>query len=255
MEFEKWDALGNTYLLVQQPDAGVLTVDRVQALCDPKIGIGSDGVLEVVHRDGARAEVVIWNPDGSVAEMSGNGLRIAAAWLAREIGVDQVTVASRERRLSARLVGDGAVELRIGAVAVGDLEKVDVDGEHVELTAVSVGNPHAVIRREVAARDELLRLGPVIEVHPRFPGRTNVQLMRVVDRHTIGVLVWERGAGETASSGSSATAAAAAAVAHGWCDSPVSVLLPGGELSVRLEGGEATLTGQVARMAMGTTDL
>lgn len=255
MRFEKWEALGNSYLLVEQPDAGQLTVDRVQRLCDARTGIGADGVLELIDHRGARAEVVIWNPDGSVAEMSGNGLRIAAAWLAGESGEGTVTVTSAGRELSATLFADGTVQIELGAVTVGAPEILDVAGEAVELTPVSVGNPHAVVRLDTATRRDLLRLGPSLEVHPRFPGRTNVQLVRVVDRQAIDVLVWERGAGETASSGSSATAAAAAAAAHGWCDPPITVRLPGGALTVALESGHATLLGDVTRVARGDTDL
>jgi diaminopimelate epimerase len=128
-------------------------------------------------------------------------------------------------------------------------ETIDVDGEPVELTPVSVGNPHAVVRRD-PDRDELLRLGPLLERHPRFPDRTNVQLVRVDGPHDLTVGVWERGAGETLASGSSSVAAAAAAIAQGWCESPVRVHLPGGELLVELdEHGEARLTGPVVELA------
>jgi diaminopimelate epimerase len=127
-------------------------------------------------------------------------------------------------------------------VEVGETETIDVNGEAVELTPVSVGNPHAVIRRE-PDRDELLRLGPLVERHERFPERTNVQLVRVDGPHEISVGVWERGAGETLSSGTSSVAAGAAAVANGWCESPVTVHLAGGDLQVELHDGEARLTG------------
>ena len=114
---------------------------------------------------------------------------------------------------------------------------------------MSVGNPHAVIRRE-PEREELLRLGPLLEHHPRFPDRTNVQLVRVDSPHDLTVLVWERGAGETLSSGTSSVAATAAAIANGWCESPVRVHLPGGELVVELdERGAARLTGPVVELA------
>jgi diaminopimelate epimerase len=109
-------------------------------------------------------------------------------------------------------------------------------------TPVSVGNPHAVIRRE-PVRTELLRLGPLVETHERFPDRTNVQLVRVDGRHELTVGVWERGAGETLSSGTSSVAAGAAAVANGWCESPITVHLAGGDLTVELVDGEARLTG------------
>jgi diaminopimelate epimerase len=131
----------------------------------------------------------------------------------------------------------------MGKVEVGEPETIDVGGEAVELVPVSVGNPHAVIRRE-PERDELLRLGPRVERHARFPERTNVQLVRVDGSSDVTVAVWERGAGETLSSGTSAVAVAAAAVQHGWCESPVTVHLAGGELVVSLdEGMNAKLVG------------
>jgi diaminopimelate epimerase len=243
MKLSKWHGLGNDYLLVERAELEApLTPERVRRICDYHFGVGSDGILEIVSADGDRAEVVIWNPDGSTAELSGNGTRIAARWLARRGGVDQVRIAVGEREVSARIGTGREIELDVGAVDVGETETIVVGGEDVELTPVSVGNPHAVIRRE-PDREELLRLGPLVERHERFPERTNVQLVRVDGPHELSVGVWERGAGETLSSGTSAVAASAAAVANGWCESPVTVHLAGGDLRVELRGGTATLTG------------
>ena len=140
----------------------------------------------------------------------------------------------------------------MGPVEVGDPESLEVGGLTLEFTPVSVGNPHAVILRD-ANRAELLRLGPLVENHPRFPERTNVQLVRVDSRSDVAVSVWERGAGETLSSGTSACAVAGAAVVRGWCDSPVIVHLAGGELLVELDGGmEARLTGPAQEIFTGT---
>ena len=242
MRFSKWHGLGNDYLLVERAELDVpLTPERVQKLCDYHFGVGSDGILEVVSANGAEAELVIWNPDGSTAELSGNGTRIAARWLARRSGEEAVRVRIGPREVAAEVRGRD-VELDVGEVEVGEPEKLEVGGEEVELTPVSVGNPHAVIRRE-PDRDDLLRLGPLVENHQRFPDRTNVQLVRVDGPHELTIGVWERGAGETLSSGTSSVAASAAAVARGWCESPVTVHLAGGDLKVELEGGRATLTG------------
>jgi diaminopimelate epimerase len=254
MRFSKWHALGNAYLVVEQPDAGPLTPERVRRLCDVDTGLGSDGVVEVVETHGATAAIVIWNPDGSTAEMSGNGVRIAARWLADESGSDAVTVGVGGRDVPSRLLEEPMLETHVGAVEVGRPEELDVDGG-LEVTPASVGNPHAVVRLDTATREDLLRLGPEIETHRRFPERTNVQLVRVDDRHQLTVLVWERGAGETSASGSSSVAAAAVAVARGWAESPVTVHLPGGDLHVRLEAGLATLVGPVERISTGETDL
>jgi diaminopimelate epimerase len=242
MRFSKWHGLGNDYLLVERATLDVpLTPERVKRICDYHFGVGSDGILEVVSANGAEAEVVIWNPDGSTAELSGNGTRIAARWLARRSGEDVVRIRVGPREVSAQLRGH-EVELDVGQVEVGELETIDVGGENVELTPVSVGNPHAVIRREPDSA-EVRRLGPLVETHERFPERTNVQLVRVDGPNELSVGVWERGAGETLSSGTSSVAAAAAAVARGWCESPVTVHLAGGDLLVELADGKATLTG------------
>jgi diaminopimelate epimerase len=255
MRFEKWHALGNSYLLVEQPEAGTLTPDRVRRLCDAKTGIGSDGVLDVGSRDGARATVVIWNRDGSTAEMSGNGTRIAAAWLLREAEAERVEITTAGRVVRAEATADGVVRQTMGEVSVAENEELDVAGERLSVVPVDVGNPHAVVLRHDLSRDDLLRLGPAIETHPRFPQRTNVQLARPEPRDVVTVLVWERGAGETAASGSSAVAVAAAAVARGWSDSPVRVVMPGGSLVVTVTGGSATLEGPAEQICAGTTRL
>ena len=235
MNFSKWHGLGNDYLLVERAElAFPLTPERVQKLCDYHFGVGSDGIVEVTAANGDRAEVVIWNPDGSTAELSGNGTRIAARWLARRSGSGEVRIAVGPREVVATMRDGKLVEMDVGAVDVGEPETLDVGGEPVEFVPVSVGNPHAVIRRE-PERHVLLRLGPLVESHERFPERTNVQLVRVDGPHDVRVGVWERGAGETLSSGTSAVAVAGAAVRQGWCKSPVTVHLAGGELEVTLD--------------------
>jgi len=246
VRFSKWHALGNSYLLVEEP----VDAELARRLCDPRRGIGSDGVLEVVAIHGAHAELVIWNPDGSTAELSGNGARIAARWLALRSGDARVGLRVGGREVAAAVDGE-QVRLEVGAVRVDEVETLEVGEERVELTPVSVGNPHAVVRIE-PDRATLLRLGPALERHERFPERTNVQLVRVDGRHDLTVAVWERGAGETESSGTSAVAAAAAAVANGWAESPVTVRLPGGDLLVELDGdGRATLVGPAVEIARG----
>lgn len=244
MTLSKWQALGNDYLLVERAELPEpLTPDRVRHLCDHHYGVGSDGLLEIMKVKGPYAEVCIWNPDGSTAEFSGNGMRIVAAWLARESRSARVTLAAGPRRVEANIRDGDRIELDVGRVEVGKIEALDLGDERVELTPVSVGNPHAVVRRE-PERGELRRVGPRIERHSRFPERTNVQLVRVDGLHDVTVGVWERGAGETLASGSSAVAAAAAAVENGWCESPVNVHLPGGDLLVELQtDGSARLTG------------
>jgi diaminopimelate epimerase len=252
MRFSKWHGLGNDYLLVQRVETGsALTPEQVRKLCDYHFGVGSDGVLEVLSADGNAAEVLIWNPDGSTAELSGNGTRIAARWLARRSGAQTVRIRVGKREVVARMREGLQVEMDMGRVEVGRPEQLDVGGETLEFTPASVGNPHAVVRLE-PDRSALLRLGPLIENHARFPGRTNVQLVRVDGPGELTVAVWERGAGETRASGTSAVAAAAVAVASGWCESPVTVHLPGGNLVVRLDAeSRATLVGPAVEICRG----
>jgi len=230
MRSSKWSAHGNVYLLV---DGERLTPERASALSRSE---GTDGVVEIVERDGAEATVAIWNPDGSRAEMSGNGTRIAAAWLADETRAGEVSVRVGDRVTSARVVGEG-IEQALGPVVVGRPEVVD----GIEFRPVSVGNPHAVV---LGDPDEIRRIGPLLERHPRFPEGTNVQVARVEGAGHITARVWERGVGETQSSGTSAVAVAAAT--HG--DGQVAVAFPGGTLDVRLAGGEAFLTGPADRL-------
>lgn len=247
LAFSKWHAHGNAYLVVEDAK---LTEERVRDLCDPNRGAGSDGILEVTALDGAVAELRVWNPDGSIAELSGNGARIAARWLAERAGADEVILRLGGRDVGGRMLGDD-VRVDLGPVAVGEMETLDVNGELVELTPVAVGNPHVVVRVE-PDRETLLRLGPALERHERFPDGTNVQLVRVDGPGELTVRVWERGAGETEASGSSAVAAAAAAVDSGWCESPVTVHMPGGDLLVELdEENRAALTGPVVEICRG----
>jgi diaminopimelate epimerase len=227
MRSSRWQAQGNVYLVT---DDGPLTPDGVRS----DVG-DADGILEVFRTGEDWLEIAIWNPDGSRAEMSGNGTRIAASWLAERTGADEVVVRVGPREVQARMLGGDLVEQNLGAVSVGEPEEV----EGIRLTTVDVGNPHAVVEGDPA---QLPRIGPLLEVHERFPRRTNVQVAR---RTATGIeaRVWERGAGETASSGSSAVAVAAA-----FGCQPVVVSFPGGELTVRFVGAEALLTGPATRV-------
>ena len=227
MRSSRWDAQGNIYLVTE----GSLTPDLVRA----EVG-DADGILEIFRCGDDWLEIAIWNPDGSRAEMSGNGTRIAARWLAERTGAEDVVVRVGPREVRARMLGGTQVEQDMGEVVVAEPEEAG----GVRFVAVDVGNPHAVVDGDPA---ELPRIGPLLEVHERFPRRTNVQVARVTGDGEIEARVWERGAGETASSGSSAVAVAAA-----FGMSPATISFPGGELLVRLEGTRAFLTGPAVRI-------
>jgi diaminopimelate epimerase len=186
----------------------------------------------VLSVEGDEITVGIVNPDRSRAEMSGNGTRIAAAWLMARTGSTYARVRVGARTVEVRQAQKGLYESELGPVQVGRPELVD----GIELTAVSVGNPHAVV---VGEPDRIGEIGPRLEGHPRFPDRTNVQVVRVERPGEVTARVWERGVGETAASGTSAVAVAAAT----HSDGEVVVHFPGGDLRVRLSGDRAWLTG------------
>jgi diaminopimelate epimerase len=223
---ELWQAHGNVYLVTE---AAGLTADDVRA----HVG-DADGVVQVTVRGDDWADVVIWNPDGSTAEMSGNATRIVAAWL----GAEQTHVRVAGRDVFARRRPDGRIEQDLGMVRV--LPREQIAG--YEVTPVDVGNPHAVV---IGDPDDLPRIGPLLETHPRFPQRTNVQVARIDGPGRVTARVWERGVGETSASGSSAVAVAAATTGDG----DVVVSFPGGDLEVRIDGGRARLTGPAGRVS------
>ena len=221
---QRWSAHGNVYLVTEEP----LDAERVRC------GVSdADGIAEVIAHGDDWADVVIWNPDGSTAEMSGNATRIVAAWL----GAERTRVRVGEREVVARRTADGRIEQEL-AVKVLRPERI----EGIDLVAVDVGNPHAVV---IGDPDDLPRVGPLLERHPRFPERTNVQVARVDSPGRVTARVWERGVGETSASGTSAVAVAAATHGQGT----VVVSFPGGELDVRLDGQRAWLTGPAERVS------
>jgi diaminopimelate epimerase len=222
MTSSRWHAHGNVYLVADG---------------DYEMDVGLDGAIEVAAVDGDEITVAIVNPDGSHAEMSGNGTRIAGAWLMDRTGHDEARVRVGPLVVEVRRAGGGLYESDLGEVEVHEAERI----AGFEVVPVSVGNPHAVVVGDPA---DILLVGPLLETHPRFPDRTNVQVVRIDGPGEVTARVWERGVGETTASGSSAVAVAAAT--HGEGD--VLVHFPGGDLRVRLEGGRATLTGPAERV-------
>ena len=285
-EFFKGHGLGNEYIVLDPVELTFkLTPERITWICDRRKGIGSDGVLTLEDSGSAVFGVRIWNPDGSEAETSGNGLRIFACYL-------HATGRTRKKSFSVETPGGtvhiethhdnhGAVDgasVQMGRATFSpealpctlDVEElveqpIKVTGETLTFTGVSVGNPHCVVFHPRSQRwqpepddllwrrVDLLRIGPALETHPIFPNRTNVQLAETIGSDSINILIWERGAGETQSSGSSACAAASAAVRQGMVTPPVTVESPGGAMLVDIdEEFNLKLTGPVAQVARGT---
>ena len=254
--FVKGHGLGNDYIVMDQATlSGTLIAGQITRICDRNWGVGSDGILLMVPPwDGADFGLRILNPDGSEAEKSGNGLRIFAKYL-RDHGHakrDTFTVSTKGGRVECRCQVEGG-RVRVVAVEMGhctfrapeipmngpDRDAVSVplqvDGDALLVTAVSVGNPHCVIFTDRLDEALVRRLGPKVEHHPAFPNRINVQWARVASRARVDILIWERGAGYTLASGSSSSAVACAAVRNGLCDHGlVEVRMPGGTLSVEV---------------------
>lgn len=272
MRFAKYEGLGNDYLVVEAADLPrPLDPSRwpslVRRICDRHRGAGSDGILVLdAPRAGGVASVRIWNPDGSEAEKSGNGVRIVARWLhdAGRVGGEPFVLETAGGPVRCRVDGE-RIDVDMGAVSFDSrvvpvagpvrqvvAEPLVIGGRTLAITAVTIGNPHCVVVLDDVSDALARELGPVLETHPLFPKRTNVQLVRVLDRHAVRIEIWERGAGYTLASGSSSCAAAAACVRLGHCDSPVVVRMPGGKLDVRVASDwQIGMTGPAARVYDG----
>lgn len=265
----KYHALGNDYLVVA--GAGAPAPDFIRRLCDRNRGVGGDGVLfaQVPFREpfGLR----IFNPDGGEAERSGNGLRIFARFLRDEGQAPgaccRILIPAGEvlaRHVAGGVEVDmGRPDFRAGAlpflgVPEGDegvALRLDLEGEALDLTCLSLGNPHAVLVVPESLPELARRWGPRLEGHARFPRKVNVEVVQVLDRAHLRVHIWERGAGYTLASGTGATASAAAARRLGLVGDEVRVAMPGGDLDVRFgPDGRAALTGPVVRVCQVLLD-
>ncbi|HKO22244.1 MAG TPA: diaminopimelate epimerase [Candidatus Eisenbacteria bacterium] len=260
LDFVKSHGLGNDYVVVDAARFGVtLTPERVRLLCHRHLGLGSDGILEVTAADD-RFVVRIWNPDGSLAERSGNGLRIVAKFLS-DHGYTDESVFSIETVVGPVKTevyrADGRVEavrLEMGKAAIDRaVTSLPVRSKKLDVTVVSVGNPHCVIFHEPHTRKALFELGPQVENHAQFPARINVQLAEIESRRRVRALVWERGAGHTLASGTSACAVAAACFDRGLVGNAVTVVMEGGQLEVEVaQDLSIIMTGPVEEVFEGT---
>ncbi|MBI5552386.1 MAG: diaminopimelate epimerase [Desulfobacterales bacterium] len=270
MNFLKYHALGNDYLVISPQDAPEgLAPERIRRICHRNYGVGSDGILlgpleSRVCDFGLR----IFNPDGSEAEKSGNGLRIfaRALWDQQQVAQSPFTVETLGGAVTCTVAPGGrSVTVAMGRVSFQSTD-IPVGGPHREVLneeivaagrtftfcAATVGNPHCIVFSPAPSPEEACRYGPLIETDARFPNRTNVQFMRVIDRKNIQIEIWERGAGYTLASGSSSTAAAAVARRLGLCGDRICVQMPGGRIELSFDDDfAATMTGSVTRVAAG----
>jgi diaminopimelate epimerase len=269
VRFRKYHALGNDYLVIEARDVDV-TADLVRRVCHRQHGVGADGVLVEKATGAADFGIRIVNPDGSEAETSGNGLRIFARSLhdAGRVGDAPFRVRTAGGLVTCQLLDAGRrVRVAMGRASfdAGRVPVAGASGDVVDVplgtgypggwryTAVSIGNPHAVVQVPDATEALARRWGPVIERDPRFPRRTNVQFVTVLAPDRLRIEVWERGAGYTAASGSSACAAAVASCRLGLAGPEVDVVMPGGVLQVGIgEQLEVVQAGPVTFVAEGT---
>ena len=271
-EFVKSHGLGNDYIVLDQAQLSrPLTPEAVRTICDYHFGVGSDGILLVVPGTEADFGVRIFNPDGSEAEKSGNGIRILAKFLYDHgyASRPELTISTLGGHVRARLDLDGD-RVRMITAEMGRAtfvsteipvagprrevvrETLAVDDQRLTVTCVSVGNPHCVIFTDTLDVDEVKRLGPKIERHPSFPNRINVQFAKLLGRDRVSILIWERGAGYTLASGTSSCAVAAACVKNGLTDRTVTIESPGGALAVSIaDTWGLTLTGPVSEICRG----
>ena len=246
--FYKYHALGNDYIVIHPNDVDrSLTKSQIKTICHRQFGIGSDGILwgPMAAADCDFA-LRIFNPDGSEAEKSGNGLRIFTRylWDKQSIQLDPVRIQTAGGLVTARILKQGkVVSVNMGKVSFDSRhipvkgpvrevinESMAIDGHEFIFCAATIGNPHCVILKPEISAEEARKFGPLIENEPRFPNRTNVQFMKIRDRSSIQLEIWERGAGYTLASGSSSSAAAAVAYRLGMCDPEITVHMPGGRI-------------------------
>jgi len=271
MQLQKYHALGNDYLVLDPAGSEVtLSGAQIQSICDRHYGVGSDGLLVgPTPATGCDFGLKLYNPDGNEFEKSGNGLRIFARylWDTGRVGTAPFSICTLGGRVTARVhEGGRRVTVEMGQVSF-DSQRIPVAGRPREVldedltlggwslrvSCATVGNPHCVVLRKEVSAAEAQSLGPLIENATRFPKRTNVQFLQVLDRANVRIEIWERGAGYTLASGSSSSAAAAVAHRLGLVDAQVAVHMPGGIIDVSIgPDWSITLAGDVARVCEAT---
>ena len=264
VHFKKYHGLGNDYLVID-PNVRdfAMTEASIRLICDRNFGVGSDGILYGPRFEGDLPVLRIFNPDGSEAEKSGNGLRIFAKYL-----VERKYVQSKAFKIKTlggivdvQVKDDAAGLIRINMGTVTFMsheipvageprevvnEPLEIAGATYNVTCLSIGNPHCVIPMPEVSEATARELGPHVENHKLFPNRINMQIVRVMDRANIDIRIWERGAGYTLASGSSSCAAAAASHKLGLVDNDITVHMPGGTLHIEIaDDGRMHMTGPV----------
>jgi diaminopimelate epimerase len=243
LAFTKMQGAGNDFVVLDFTKKEFdLHTQQLRKIADRHFGVGCDQILVVERPQDAAADFRyrIFNADGGEVEQCGNGARCFVKFVhARGLtSKSEIRVETLGGTIRPRLEADGEVSVDMGTPSRPAVEKLNVQGKHIEVTILSMGNPHAVQIVPDVASAPVTTQGPLIETHPRFPNRVNAGYMQILDRHGIALRVWERGAGETLSCGTGACAAALAGIARRLLDSPVQVETRGGTLTVAWAGGD-----------------
>ena len=271
--YYKYHALGNDYIVLNPAELDLeLTAQYIRLICHRNFGVGSDGILlGPISNPENSCGLRIFNPDGSEAEKSGNGLRIFTRylWDSGQIPNDTIAIETAGGPVEAQVLDAGRrVTVAMGRVSFNSLqipvsgpgrdvinETIDVDGNRFAFCGATVGNPHCVIPQPQVSAEIARKWGSAIENDPRFPNRINVQFMQIIDRANIRIEIWERGAGYTLASGSSSSAAAAVAYRFGLCDRQITVHMPGGRIEIGISKQyDITMTGSVTKVSNGFID-
>jgi diaminopimelate epimerase len=270
MRFHKYHGLGNDYIVVDPRDLDHdLTTAEIRLICHRNYGVGSDGILlGPIATTAADCQLRIFNPDGSEAEKSGNGLRIFSRYLFDKglVGTEAFTILTLGGKVRSQVCSETKlIRVQMGQVSF-DSTKIPVTGPPREVLgekiragdrefsfcAATIGNPHCVLPLDEISEAMARTYGPIIETDPRFVNRTNVQFMKVIDQSNIQIEIWERGAGYTLASGSSSSAAAAVAHKLGHCGREITVHMPGGTLQIAIGDGFAIdMVGPVTAVCTG----
>jgi diaminopimelate epimerase len=244
IKFEKMQALGNDFMVLDLVRQQIeLSPALIRQWSDRHVGVGFDQLLLVLPATAPQADFYygIYNADGSEAEQCGNGARCVADFIHRHALSDkkQLTLQTKKYLMSAKQLDDNQYRVSLSVPQIEALqEEVVVAGQTYSLSILSVGNPHAVLLVDDVNQAPVQMLGPLVEMHDRFPAQTNVEFLQIISSSEVKLRVWERGAGETLACGSGAVAAVTSAQAQGLLGTQVNVSLPGGELLVEWLGGE-----------------
>ncbi|WP_339080851.1 diaminopimelate epimerase [Pseudomonas sp. TMP9] len=274
LRFTKMHGLGNDFMVLDLISQHAhIQPKNAKQWGDRHTGVGFDQLLLVEPPSNPDVDFRyrIFNADGSEVEQCGNGARCFARFVLdkRLTAKKQIRVETKSGIIELDVRSDGQISVNMGAPRLVPVDipfqaeqqalsyRVTVDEQEVELAAVSMGNPHAVLRVDNVDSAPVRSLGPTLEHHPRFPQRVNVGFLQVLDRRLAKLRVWERGAGETQACGTGACAAAVAAISQGWMDSPLQIELPGGKLSIEWAGpGQPVMmTGPAVRVYEGQVRL